>query len=137
MADNFLEDKVYGQAYRVLTGVDQATNKNHYDKLSFWTDARDVEVDSETGQTLYDYIQESGGGNKYASGTLQAGQSSVTIQSSLIKADSMLDIYVPIANSTVSYTSITDQVNGSVTIGFPPQSTNMEVRVVCHNMTQG
>ena len=104
-----------GGAYRVNTG------EGTWDEVSHWTHASDVTFDD--NKTLENKYQ-------YASDTLEAGETTVVIWSSLITADGMLDIYVPVEFCTVTPTAIT-QSNGMVTITFPAQSANMEVRVRC------
>ena len=111
----FTELKKKHGAYRVNV------SPNVYHRLSLWTHAEDVEFDD--GSFLKEKFD-------YASGVLQAGETSVTINSDLITADGMLDIYVPNAYCKLSPDSIT-QTNGSVTITFPAQSANVEVRVRC------
>lgn len=119
----FQERIVKGQAYRVLVGVDSVTSQNIYEKTSFWTSADDVEF--RNGKTLQNTFE-------YASGTLLAGETTVTITGNIITANGMLDIYVPNEFCRVHFEEITNQRDGSVTITFPVQTEDMEVRVLCH-----
>lgn len=111
---------VTGGEYLVKTNTSGDTDI--YDKVSLWTDCTDVTFPdgSNVKNRVYDY----------ASGTLVAGQTSVTITSSLITADGMLDIYVPNAFAKVTPNTIS-QSNGQVVLTFPVQASNMEVRVRC------
>ena len=130
----YIDTFVKGKAYRVHTGVDASTGKDKYDVVSFKTASDDVFFDNGTSLTqqntnITNII------NKnlltYATGTLVAGQTTVTVTGSNITANGMLDIYVPIAFCKVTPEAITNQINGSVTIRFPAQSSNMQVRVTC------
>lgn len=112
--------KVTGSAYRVKTG--SSGNNDLYDEVSLWTDSTDVTFPD--GKNLKNKIYD------YASGTLVAGQTSLTITSALITENGMLDIYVPNAFCKVTPNTIS-QSNGTVTLTFPAQSSNMEVRVRC------
>lgn len=60
-------------------------------------------------------------------GTLEAGQTSITISDASITTDSLFDVYVDIDG--VSYNSITI-ANGSVTLTFDAQSSNMRVAIL-------
>ena len=126
----FIENVRVGKAYRVLVGVDQATGRNIYDKVSTWTDSRDVELPN--GHAL----SEVQGEFMYASAVLPANATTVTVEGSNITADGMLDFYVPTEFYGVSPISVSNQVNGSVTLEFAPQSEPMEVRVICKNLSQ-
>ena len=65
---------------------------------------------------------------KEAFGTLIAGQTSVTIQSDFITADSTAEVFVDPAFASVMYTGCTITA-GSVTLTFPAQLTDMPVKV--------
>ena len=112
--------KVKGGAYRVKTSGEGASTDT-YDEVSLWSHADDVTFDD--NKTLSSKFA-------YASGTLTAGQTTLTITSPLITTDGMLDIYVPNAFCKVTPNTIS-QSNGTVTLTFPEQSSNMEVRVRC------
>lgn len=115
---------IYGQAYRVCT--DASTES--FDKLSMWTDARDVDTNP-SGNTVALNNQIA-----YIEGTLAANATTVRIPasgtSSLITADGMLDIYVPSDKSSLVPTTI-DQNEGYVTLTFPAQLTATTIRVRC------
>ena len=111
---------VSGKEYRVKTGT--SGNNDVYDQLSFKTDGADVSFPN--GRTLKQNYYD------YASGTLTAGQTSLTITSNLITTDGMLEIYVPVEFCKVTPNTIS-QSNGTVTLTFPAQTSNMEVRVRC------
>lgn len=112
--------KKTGGAYRVKTGT--SGNTDLYDEISLWTDPTDVTFPD--GKNLKNKVYD------YASGTLVAGHTYVTITSNLITADGMLDIYVPDEFCKVSPDSI-HQANGYVVLTFPTQAEDMEVRVRC------
>ena len=120
----FKENIKTGQAYRVVVDQDPITEEFTYDRLSFWTMADDVEF--RNGMSL----EEVGTTFFYASGTLAAGQSSLTIEGDNITEDGLLDIYVPDEFCKVTPNTITREGH-SVTLTFPVQKENMEVRVVC------
>jgi len=61
-------------------------------------------------------------------GTIAAGETSVTIQNSQIKESSVVDIYFE--DKVMSPTSVTVS-NGSITIGIEAQSTATNVGVRC------
>lgn len=115
-----------GQAYRVLTGQDIDGN-NIYDRLSFWTAASDVSFYG--GGNL----EEISGTFFYTEGILKAHESQVTISSSKIKKNGLLDIYVPDDRCHVTPKEIHRDIEGSVTLVFSPQEEDMPIRVVCKN----
>ena len=130
----FTETLVKNQAYRVYTDTDPATGDDHYDKLSFYTSSDDVHFEGESGISLTQKTQEIVDNTlAYASATLVAGETTVVVTGDKITADGMLDIYVPIAYCKVTPESITNQIDGSVTLTFPPQEEDIEVRVICKN----
>ena len=120
----FNETLKTGQAYRVLTGQNELTGVNSYDRLSFWTSASDVEFSNHTT------LEEVSGAFYYAEGTLIAGSTSVTITGTNITEDGLMDVYVPDAFCKVTPNTIS-RTAGSVTLTFPVQETDMPVRIVC------
>ena len=122
----YTENLKTGQAYRVLTGQDVEEN-NIYDRLSFWTSASDVEFNS--GGNL----EEISGTFFYTEGVLNAHESQVTISSSKITKNGLLDIYVPDDHCHVTPKEIHRDTEGSVTLVFSPQEEDMPIRVVCKN----
>lgn len=118
----FIENIKKGYAYRVLVGQDPTTSQNIYDRRSLWTHADDVSFADGTTLSARD---------SYATGTLLAGSSTVTVVGSNITVNGMLDIYVPSEDCGVCVKKVISQVNGSVTLEFPVQDHNMEVRVFC------
>ena len=124
----YKENLVTGQAYRVLVEEDPINEENTYDRISFWTHAKDVEFSNHTrlddiSDTFY-----------YAAAVLTAGSTSVTISGSNITLDGLMDIYVPDEFCKVTPNTIS-RSNGSVTITFPAQNQDMEVRVVCKSLS--
>ena len=120
----YKENLITGQAYRVVVDQDPITDEFTYDRLSFWTSANDVEFSNHTT------LEEVGNTFFYASNILNRGQTTVTISGNNITEDGMIDVYVPDEFCKVAPTSISREGN-SVTLTFPVQSENMEVRVVC------
>lgn len=124
----FSENLKTGQAYRVMTDEDPITGTKTYDRLSFWTDARDVEF---TNHTTLEEISDT---FYYASAVLAAGNTSVTVSGDNISANGLVDIYVPDEFCKVTPNSIV-RGDRSITITFPAQSEDMEVRVVCKSLS--
>lgn len=135
---SYIETIKKGQAYRVYTGQDDSGN-DCYDRLSFATSSDDVFFDD--GDTLTNKIQDNLMG--YASGTLFAGQTNLTINGNAIVQNSTLDIYVkkgggvnayiPLALTEFTSSVITQVQAGSITFVFPKLTYDMEIRVYCKN----
>lgn len=129
----YRENLVTGQAYRVLVEQDSISEINTYDRLSFWTDASDVEF--RNGSTLEDVSNTF----FYAEGTLYHNTTEVTISGDNITSTGLVDIYVPDTYCKLSPNSI--ERNGhSITITFPSErvgydTVDIPVRVVCKNFT--
>ena len=87
------------------------------------TKIAEIEID---GSTTNVYAP-SGGGGGYTevSGTLTAGQTSITLSDASITANSTIDVYT---DADVEYNSISVST-GSVTITFDAQASNMGVKV--------
>lgn len=87
------------------------------------TKIAEIEID---GSTTNVYAP-SGGGGGYTevSGTLTAGQTSITLSDASITANSTIDVYT---DADVEYNSIS-VLAGSVTITFDAQASNMGVKV--------
>ena len=84
-----------------------------------------------TAKTIIGAINEvaqNASGYVEATGTLTAGQTTVTISNANITTTSTIDPYVDPAFTGVSPTAMT-LATGSVTLTFPTQSTNMPVKV--------
>lgn len=121
----FDENIKTGQAYRVLVSTDQFTGKNTYDRISTWTAASDVEFSyNENLETYRNSF-------RYASAILQAGHSTVTISGENITDSGMIDIYAPDEYCDLAPTSIVRN-GSSVTLTFPIQREDVEIRVVCN-----
>ena len=103
------------QAYRVCTDAEN----DEYDKVSLWSDYSDVRMQNE--YTLKEQTD-------YASGTISNNE--VIINSKLITADGMLDVYVPSSNCKLTPNSII-QIDESVTMTFPEGNDGTEIRVRC------
>lgn len=71
------------------------------------------------------YAPSGGGGYTEVSGTLTAGQTSITLSDASITANSTIDVYT---DADVEYNSISVST-GSVTITFDAQASNMGVKV--------
>ena len=129
----FIENIKKNGAYRVCVGVDPSTGQKIYDRISFTTAAEDVIFDDNKDLTekMEDVSETITALSSYASATLTAGETTVTVTGDNITADGMLDIYVPIAFCKVTPESITNQIDGAVTLTFPEQESDMEVRVIC------
>ena len=72
-------------------------------------------------------IVQGGGGGSWTdlTGTLTAGQTSITIQNNVITTSSTIDIYT---DADIDYNSVSVST-GSITITFDAQSTNLGVKV--------
>ena len=86
------------------------------------TKIAEVEID---GVVTNVYAPSGGGGYTEVSGTLTAGQTSITLSDASITANSTIDVYT---DADVEYTSIS-VLTGSVTITIDAQASNMGVKV--------
>ena len=74
-------------------------------------------------------LEQAGSGAIVVTGTLEAGQTSITLSDSSIVATSYIDVYTADGSS---FTSITQNV-GSVVIGFSARQANLAVAIVVKN----
>lgn len=99
-------------------------------------DLTDVELTSLSNNQILKYdsssqkwvnAAESGGGSSWTdvTGTLTAGQTSITLSDAAITSSSTIDVYT---DGDVDYNSVTPGT-GSVTITFDVQSSNLGVKV--------
>lgn len=98
-------------------------------------DLNDVSIISPTNNQVLKYNSisqewENGsvGGWADVTGTLIAGQTSITLQDAVITTNSTVDVYVDDAFYGVNPTSVSLST-GSITLVFPEQSTDMPVKV--------
>ena len=125
------ENIVKGMKYRIATD----DTGNNWDRLSLWTAAEDVEFEDE--QTLAQKIALINTAiqalnttkQKYETfytGTLTAGQTTLTITNSAIKADDKIDIYVNVYGVAPKTVVVS---NGSVVMTFEAQDVNVGVQI--------
>ena len=104
-----------------ITGLDAGDVA--YSNITSGLSATDVQ------SAIDELAQGSGAGATVKTGTLTAGQTSITLSDASILATSYIDVYT--ADGT-EYTSVTQNV-GSVVIGFDAQVSDLAVAIVIRN----
>lgn len=124
-------------AEELIDSIGTARPKNWWignDTVYVWfyvTDVDEFTIHTQTGQTglgiwyVYGYKFEGGRGYTEVTGTLTAGQTSITLSDASITTNSTIDVYT---DADVEYNSISVST-GSVTITFDAQASNMGVKV--------